>query len=113
MANAISVTAPSGAGLVGTTSGWVWTDVEVNIPNEQIVYGGRVFGSGFDAGDFPRILPLFALKASHLDVSNWFWLRAVADTSRFALADSLGSAEYYVASHITPNGGIRSYFLYV
>ena len=113
LANAINATAPSGAGAgwVGTASGWAWTDVEVNIPNEQMIYGGRVWGSGFDGGDFPRILPLYALKCSHLDDRSWFWLRAVASASDFALASDRGHASYYGASLSYSYGGVRPYFL--
>ena len=113
LANAINATAPSGAGAgwVGTASGWAWVDVEVNIPNEQMIYGGRVWGSGFDGGDFPRILPLYALKCSHLDDRSWFWLRAVAAASNFARASGSGNAAYDGASYSDSNGGVRPYFL--
>jgi hypothetical protein len=113
MSNAINATAPSGAGSgwVGASNGWAWADVEVNIPNEQMIYGGRVWGSGFDGGDFPRILPLYALKCSYLDDRSWFWLRAVASASYFALAYGHGLASAYGASTSNGNGGIRPYFL--
>ena len=113
LANAINATAASGAGAgwVGTASNWAWTDVEVNIPNEQMIYGGRVWGSGFDGGDFPRILPLYALKCSHLDDRSWFWLRAVASASHFALAIYTGNAACTGASYSLSVGGVRPYFL--
>ena len=113
LANAINATAASGAGAgwVGTASSWAWTDVEVNIPNEQMIYGGRVWGSGFDGGDFPRILPLYALKCSHLDDRSWFWLRAVASASNFANADYRGDASYNGASSSNSYGGVRPCFL--
>lgn len=114
LANAINATAPSGAGAgwVGTASGWAWTDVEVNIPNEQMIYGGRVWGSGFDGGDFPRILPLYALKCSHLDDRSWFWLRTVSSASCFAYAHDYGDAGGGGASRALGGGGIRPYFLF-
>ena len=113
LANAINATAPSGAGAgwVGTASGWAWTDVEVNIPNEQMIYGGRVWGSGFDGGDFPRILPLYALKCRHLGDRIWFWLRAVASALAFALAGDGGDASCLGASTSVSNGGVHPYFL--
>ena len=113
LANAINATAASGAGAgwVGTASSWAWTDVEVNIPNEQMIYGGRVWGSGFDGGDFPRILPLYALKCSHLDDRSWFWLRAVASASDFADANDGGGAGCNGASNSNSYGGVRPYFL--
>lgn len=114
LGNAINATAPSGAGTgwLGTTSSWAWTDVEVNIPNEQMIYGGRVFGSAEDGGDFPCHLPLFAHK-QYVGGSDrsWYWLRAVASASSFAYASGNGLANYLRASHSYANGGIRPYFL--
>ena len=114
LSNAVNATAASGAGAgwVGTASGWAWTDVEVNIPNENMIYGAPVFSSsGFDTGDFPRILPLYALKCSHLDDRSWFWLRNVASASYFCYASYYGYAGYDGASHSNATGGVRPYFL--
>ena len=99
------------AGTAGKSSGWAWATVEVNIPNEAMIYGGSVFGSSCDVGDFPRILPLYALKCSHLDDRSWFWLRAVASSANFAHADSHGGATCAGASGSRSDGGIRPYFL--
>ena len=84
LSNAINATAASGgyAAWQGAASGWAWTTVEANIPNEAMVYGGNVWASSAeDTGDFPRILPLFALKCGHLYDRSWFWLRAVFSAS--------------------------------
>lgn len=114
LSNAINATAASGAGsgLVGASTGLVWTDVEVNIPNEQMIYGGRTFGSSYDCGDFPVQLPLFAMK-QYIggDDRSWYWLRAVASVSTFAVADGSGGASAYGASDAAAHGGIRPYFL--
>ena len=113
LSNAINATAASaaGSGFVGTASGWAWTDVEVNIPNEHMIYG-KVFGSsGHDAGDFPRMLPLYALKCSHLDDRSWFWLRDVASASHCCRAYSSGDAHYHGAADSHGGGGIRPYSL--
>ena len=114
LTNAVNDTAASGAGAawVGTVTSWAWIDVEVNIPNEAMVYGGRVFGSSaFDVGDFPHQLPLYALKCGHLDDRSWFWLRAVASASHFCLVTSTGDATSHIASYSSANGGVRLYFL--
>ena len=114
LSNAINATAPSGAGSnwVGASTGWAWTDVEVNIPNEQMIYGGRVFGSGHDCGEYPGRLPLFAMKQYvGGDDRSWYWLRAVASASNFAGAGGYGYADAYGASYATAYGGIRPYFL--
>lgn len=113
LTNAINATAASAAGanFVGTTSGWAWTDVEVNIPNESMVYGQLWGSSGHDGGDFPRMLPLYALKCSHLDDRSWSWLRSVASASNFCMANNLDNATVYGASTSYSDGGIRPYFL--
>lgn len=99
--------------MTGKSSNWAWTTVEgANIPNEAMVYGGSVFGSGYDVGDFPRMLPLYALKRNHLEDRSWFWLRAVASSSRFARANDGGAATYGDAAGSDANGGVRPYFLY-
>jgi len=114
LANAINTTDQStGGGMTGKSSNWAWTTVEgANIPNEAMVYGGSVFGSGYDVGDFPRMLPLYALKCNHLEDRSWFWLRAVASSSRFANAGHSGYASYNDAALSYAIGGVRPYFLY-
>ena len=114
LANATSTTVQSTAGgMTGKSSNWAWTTVEgANIPNEAMVYGGSVFGSSYDVGDFPRMLPLYALKCNHLEDRSWFWLRAVASSSRFASATNSGGANYGDASYSFADGGVRPYFLY-
>ena len=113
LSNAINATAASaaGGGYSGTASNWAWTDVEANIPNENMVYGKAFASSGFDTGDFPRILPLFALKCSHLYDRSWFWLRNVASASFFCLAGGTGLACCPGASYSYASGGIRPYSL--
>ena len=114
LTNAINTTANTSGnpGSPGATSNYAFVDVEVNIPNENMVYGGNVFASsGHDTGDFSRILPLFALKCSHLYDRSWFWLRSVASISAFGYANRNGEATYRNASTVYDAGGIRPYFL--
>jgi hypothetical protein len=101
----------TGGGMTGKSSGWAWTSVDVNIPNETMAYGGSVWGSSYDVGDFPRQLPLYALKCSHLDDRSWFWLRAVASSANFTYAGGSGNAAYRGASDSSSAGGVRPYFL--
>jgi hypothetical protein len=114
LSNAVNTTAESTSGdMTGKSSNWAWTTVEgANIPNEAMVYGGSVFGSSCDVGDFPRMLPLYALKCNHLENRSWFWLRAVASSSRFADADNYGNARFLDASVSNSTGGVCPYFLY-
>ena len=115
LTNAIDATAPSaaGQGYVGTTTGITWIDVEVNIPNECMVYGAPVCSSSrLDVGDWPQQLPLFAHK-QYIggDDRSWFWLRAVASASLFAHANGYGVAYATGASDASAYGGIRPVFL--
>lgn len=115
----VTASAPSaaGAGWTGSSTNWGWMDVYVNIPSEPMVYGGAVFGSsGYDVGEANRQLALFRFerfsKNKHSDGGRkWFWLRAVASSSRFCGATAYGSAYSADASSRTAYGGIRPYFL--
>lgn len=115
LSNTLNATAASaaGGGWMGTTTSWAWTDVEVNIPNETMICGGHPHSSSrHDVGDWPQQLPLFAHK-QYIggDDRSWFWLRAVASASYFALADGYGAASARGASFAHAGGGIRPYFL--
>lgn len=114
LSKAISATAASaaGAGFVGSTNNWEDKEVIVNIPNEPMVYGCTVFSSsGYDVGDWPRQLPLFALTGVHQTTREWFWLRAVASSTYFCDAHYAGGASYTGASIASASGGLRPYFL--
>lgn len=119
LTDAVNATAPSGAGsgLIGAAAGYVWTDVEVNIPNEHMIYGSRVFGSGFDGGDFTCQLPLYALKCEHPNyISNvarsWFFLRTVASSNSFSIMAFQGLAAISGTSLSVGANTILPYFLY-
>lgn len=119
LSKAVSLTAPSsaGAGWTGSSTDWAWADVNVNIPNEPMVYGGRVFSSSsYDVGCANKQLALFRSerfsKNKYSDgARKWFWLRAVASGSRFCAASYDGDAYYGDASYRDSYGGIRPYFL--
>lgn len=115
LSNTLNATAASatGGGWMGATTNWAWTDVEVNIPNETMIYGGHPHSSSrHDVGDWPQQLPLFAHK-QYIggDDRSWFWLRAVASASYFAHATGYGHADATGASYASAAGGIRPYFL--
>ena len=114
LTNATNTTVQStGGGMTGKSSNWVRTTVEgANIPNEAMVCGGSVFGSGYDVGDFKSMLPLYALKCNHLEDRSWFWMSTVASSSMFAHASGDGGIVPNGASYSDYNGGIRPYFLY-
>ena len=121
LSNAISASAPAGggAGWVGSSSGWAWYDVYVNLMNENMVYGGRVFGSAFDTGERTSQLALFRHDPSariagyrnNRTDRKWYWLTAVASASQFALCYTDGYAGYVDASYQDAWSGIRPFFL--
>ena len=113
LSNAESDTIASGAGAGknGATTNWIWSDVTVNLFNEPMVYGGRVFSSSFfDVGDCnTQVAAMRHNKSLSFTRSHWCWLRAVASSLRFANASSSGAADSASAS--TSGGGVRPYFL--
>lgn len=114
LSNATSSTAPSaaGAGWTGSSTGWGWYDVKVNIPSEPMIYGATVFGSsGFDVGNKDRQLAYFRCKPFCMS-RQWFWLQAVASSTNFCVASVRGYADCLGASRSYSDGGLRPYFLY-
>lgn len=121
LSNAISASAPAGggAGWVGSSSGWGWYDVYVNLMNENMVYGSRVWGSGYDTGERTSQLALFRHDPSariagyrnNRTDRKWYWLTAAASASQFALCSGDGRASYVDASYSDAWGGIRPFFL--
>lgn len=122
LTNAVSASAASGAGAgwVGSSSDWSWQSVTANLMNENMVYGGRVFSSsGFDTGERNSQLAIFRLDPSariagyrgNRTDRRWWWLSSVVSSSRFALCDILGDANYNHASYSDSGSGLRPYFL--
>ena len=121
LTNAISASAPAGggAGWVGSSSGWAWYDVYVNLMNENMVYGSRVFGSAFDTGERTQQIALFRHNPSariagyrnNRTDRKWYWLTAVASASLFAVCNANGDAIYSDASSLDAWSGIRPFFL--
>lgn len=94
------IAAGCGAGWMGSTTGWAWYDVKAVLMSEVAVYGSIVFSSSFhDVGDDCERLPIFQFKNHVANSREWFWLKAVASGSSFALAYSHGYAVSYDASH--------------
>lgn len=121
LSNAISASAPAGggAGWVGSSSGWGWYDVYVNLMNENMVYGGRVWGSAYDTGERTSQLALFrhnpsariaGYRGNRTD-RKWWRLTAVASASQFAGCGDNGDAGCYGAAISNAWGGVRPWFL--
>lgn len=98
----------------GHPSAGAWCDSEVELMNEQMVYGGSIFmpiANGSTVYTNYRVeksqLPLFALNPSWIAIRATYWLRDVVTASFFAFVISDGNAHCSYASY---SGGVRPAF---
>lgn len=98
----------------GRPSAGAWCDSEVELMNEQMVYGGSIFmpiGNGSTVFANYRVeksqLPLFAHEPSRICNRATWWLRDVVSASYFARVASDGYATY---SYASPSRGVRPAF---
>lgn len=89
----------------GHPSAGAWCDSEVDLMNEQMVYGGAIFmpiANGSTVYTNYRVeksqLPLFAHEPSRICNRATWWLRDVVTASNFAIVSSDGVASCYGAS---------------
>lgn len=89
----------------GHPSAGAWCDSEVDLMNEQMVYGCAIFmpiANGSTVYTNYRVeksqLPLFAHEPSRICNRATWWLRDVVTASNFALVGSNGNAYYHNAS---------------
>ncbi len=106
LTNAVSNGKPSGGG---------WFDCDVELMNEQMVYGGSIFMPTSDGSTIPnsyRIeksqLPLFVYRPDLISNRQWFWLRDVVSAAHFAGVRANGAASCDPASGSL---GVRPFFL--
>lgn len=90
----------------GRPSAGAWCDSEVELMNEQMVYGGAIFmpiANGSTVFTNYRVeksqLPLFALEPSRICNRATWWLRDVVSASYVALVHSNGLANCAYASN--------------
>lgn len=98
----------------GHPSAGAWCDSEVELMNEQMVYGGSIFmphANGSAVYTNYRVeksqLPLFAHEPSRICNRATYWLRDVVSASFFAVVNSTGNAGCYGASYAN---GVRPAF---
>lgn len=98
----------------GHPSAGAWCDSEVDLMNEQMVYGGAIFmpiANGSTVYTNYRVeksqLPLFAHEPSRICNRNTWWLRDVVTASLFAYVSNGGNADYSRASN---SYGVRPAF---
>lgn len=98
----------------GHPSAGAWCDSEVDLMNEQMVYGGAIFmpiANGSTVYTNYRVeksqLPLFAHEPSRICNRATWWLRDVVTASVFAIVYANGNAFCGSASN---SGGVRPAF---
>lgn len=97
----------------GAPSNWAWYSRQIDLMNEEMVYGTRVWSqasqNGFDTG--ANKSQLAAFKHNHSLISScrsWYWLRAVRSSANFCDVAGIGYASGDGASG---SGGVRPCFL--
>ena len=98
----------------GHPSAGAWCDSEVDLMNEQMVYGCAIFmpiANGSTVYTNYRVeksqLPLFALEPSRICNRAWYWLRDVVTASYFAGVGASGNAS---CSDAGDSNGVRPAF---
>lgn len=98
----------------GYSSGGAWCDSEVDLMNEQMVYGGGIFSPVSNGSAVPanyRVeknqLPLFQHDPTMLNTRQTYWLRDVITASHFAVVSDAGGAGSDGASY---SFGVRPAF---
>ena len=97
----------------GVPSNWSWYSRQIDLMNEEMVYGTRAWSqayqNGYDTGTNKSQLAAF--KHNHSLISScrsWCWLRAVNSSTHFCNVRSSGNASSNGASYSL---GVRPYFL--
>ncbi len=96
----------------GLASGWAWTNCEVELMNEAMVYGTVAWGmgggtSGYNVASSNGRLPLFALRHDLMHIRASYWLRDVVSATGFASVRGNGNANGNTASN---SYGVRPAF---
>ena len=108
----------SGRGFTGSTTGCTWSETNLCLMNEAMVYGATAYSSSaLDVADAQSQLALFRLqpdkKIAHLGYGSTsryvWWLASVASSTYFCTCNSVGVASYSVASNTL---GVRPYLLF-
>lgn len=97
----------------GVPSSWAWYSRQIDLMNEEMVYGTRAWSqatqNGYDTGSNKSQLAAF--KHNHSLISScrsWHWLRAVCSSSAFCGVGGDGDVGYAGASDAN---GVRPCFL--
>lgn len=98
----------------GKPSAGIWADSTVDLMDECMVYGSRIFTPANDGSTIPynyttdyKQLRLFALAPQYICNSAWYWLLNVVRGTSFASVTNGGAAYDDSASH---SNGVRPAF---
>jgi hypothetical protein len=97
----------------GAPSNWAWYSRQIDLMNEEMVYGTRAWSqasqNGFDTGTNKSQLAAFQHNHSLISsCRSWYWLRAVRSSTDFCFVYGDGRARNGSASD---SGGVRPCFL--
>lgn len=97
----------------GISGGWDWYSRQIDLMNEEMVYGTRTWSqasqNGFDTGTNKSQLAAF--KHNHSLISSCrsrYWLRAVRSSAGFCRVSGDGGAD---SSSASTSDGVRPWFL--
>lgn len=95
----------------GCCGAWDWYDSTLELLTEPQVYGCSVFSSsGYDIGSGFKQFSIFKLDKTFINYKrSWWWLRAVASSTKFCTVSSRG---YATANNAAELGGVRLYFCF-
>ena len=96
----------------GASSGWAWHDSQIDLMNENMVYGSHAWGGGsqssYDTCADKSQLALFQARPDLITNRENWWLRDVQSALRFCAVDSDGAVSSWSASNAL---GVRPAFL--
>lgn len=91
----------------GQASGWAWYDCKVELMSEVMVYGTKVWGSGYEVGCLNEQFPLFRLNPESIHRRLDYWLRSVGSALSFAIVNYNGCAN---TNHASSAYGVLPFF---
>lgn len=98
----------------GYASGVMWVDSEVDLMNEQMVYGNGIFSPVSTGTTIPSCstveknqLPLFAMNSHELNNGEYYWLRDFVNANFFINMNPAGTTQYNCAQ---ASIGVRPFF---
>jgi hypothetical protein len=98
----------------GKPSAGAWYDSDIDLMNENMVYGTNIFLPHPDGSTVPNLytidktqIKLFAERPDLITIRAYWWLRDVVSAARFAVVYDNGTADSNSASH---SHGVRPAF---